>query len=129
MRSPRPAALIAAIVVFASLSVSGASDPSSASETPSPSSVEALQKKADKARNELAKATKDWEDHNKKLKASEDKLKKTLADIGAADAQLDQIREPLARLAANSYKEPGLLGVPAGPARAERAHGRVTTCR
>src|SRR5262249_37984025 len=38
---------------------------------------------------------------------------KTLADLGAADAQLDQIREPLARLAANSYKEPGVLGVPA----------------
>jgi D-alanyl-D-alanine carboxypeptidase len=113
VRSPRPAALIAAIVVFASLSVSGASDPSSASQTPSPSSVEALQKKADKARSELSKATKDWEDHNKKLKDSEDKLKKTLAAIGAADAQLDQIREPLARLAANSYKEPGLLGVPA----------------
>lgn len=113
MRSPRPAALIAAIVVFASLSVSGASDPSSASQTPSPSSVKALQKQADKARTELSKATKDWEDRSKQLTASEAKLKKTLADLGAADAQLAQIREPLARLAADSYKEPGLLGVPA----------------
>jgi LAS superfamily LD-carboxypeptidase LdcB len=113
VRSPRPAALIAAIAVFASLSVSGASDRSSAAQTPSPNSVEALQKQADKARNELSKATKDWEDHSKQLKVSDDKLKKTLADLGAADAQLDQIREPLARLAANSYEEPGLLGVPA----------------
>lgn len=113
MRCPRPAALTAAIVVFASLSVSGSSDPSSASQTPSPSSVEALQKQADKARGELSKATKDWEEHNKQLSASEEKLKKTLADLGAADAQLEQIRAPLARLAANSYKEPGLLGVPA----------------
>lgn len=113
MRSPRPAALIAAIVVFASLSVSGASNPLSASQTPSPSSVEALQKQADKARNELSAATKDWEDRSKRLSASEAKLKQTLADLGEADAQLDQIREPLARLAASSYKEPGLLGVPA----------------
>jgi zinc D-Ala-D-Ala carboxypeptidase len=113
VRSPRPAALIAAIVVFASLSVSGASDRSSASQTPSPSSVEALRKQADKAKNELSKATKSWEDRSKQLSVSEDKLKKTLADLGTADAQLDQIREPLARLAANSYKEPGVLGVPA----------------
>jgi hypothetical protein len=113
LRSPRPAALIAAIVVFASLAVSGASEPLSASQTPSPNSVEALQKQADKARTELSKATRDWEDRSKQLTASEAKLKKTLADIGVADAQLGQIREPLARLAANSYKEPGLLGVPA----------------
>jgi D-alanyl-D-alanine carboxypeptidase len=113
VRSPRPAALIAAILVFTSLSVSGASDRSSASQTPSPSSVEALRKQADKAKSELSKATKSWEDRGKQLNASEEKLKQTLADLGAADAQLDQIREPLARLAANSYKEPGLLGVPA----------------
>jgi D-alanyl-D-alanine carboxypeptidase len=112
VRSPRPAALIAAILVFSSLSVSGASDRSSASQTPSPSSVEALRKQADKATNELAKATKDWEGRSKQLSASEEKLKKTLADLGAADAQLNQIREPLARLAANAYKEPGLLGIP-----------------
>ena len=35
-----------------------------------------------------------------------------LAALGAADAELNQIREPLARLAANTYKEPGLLGIP-----------------
>jgi LAS superfamily LD-carboxypeptidase LdcB len=105
--------LIAAILVFTSLSVSGALDRSSASQTPSPSSVEALRKQADKAREELIKATKAWEDRSKQLNASEEKLKKTLADLGAADAQLNQIREPLARLAANSYKEPGVLGLPA----------------
>jgi zinc D-Ala-D-Ala carboxypeptidase len=113
VRSPRPAALVAAISVFATLWVSGASDRSSASQTPSPSSVEALRKQADKARNELSGATKAWEARSKQLAASEEKLKKTLADIGAADAQLDQIRAPLARLAANAYKEPGVLGTPA----------------
>jgi LAS superfamily LD-carboxypeptidase LdcB len=113
VRSPRPAALIAAILVFTSLSVSGASDRSSASQTPSPGSVGALQKQADKARGELAKATKAWEARSKQLKVSEDKLKTTLADLGAADAQLAQIREPLARLAANTYKQPDILGVPA----------------
>jgi D-alanyl-D-alanine carboxypeptidase len=113
VRSPRPAALIAAISVFASLLMAGASDRSSASQTPSPSSVEALRKQADKARNELSKATKEWEARSKQLSTSEEKLKKTLADLGVADAQLNQIREPLARLAASSYKEPGLLGIPA----------------
>jgi LAS superfamily LD-carboxypeptidase LdcB len=111
--SLRPAALIAAILVFASLLMSGASDRSSAAQTPSPHSVEALQKQADKARNELSNATKAWEERSKRLNSSEEKLKKTLADLGVADAQLNQIREPLARLAANSYKEPGLLGIPA----------------
>ena len=113
MRSPRPAALIAAISVFASLLMAGASDRSSASQTPSPSSVEALRKQADKARNELSNATKQWEARSRQLSTSEEKLKKTLADLGVADAQLNQIREPLARLAATSYKEPGLLGIPA----------------
>jgi hypothetical protein len=113
VRSPRPAALIAAISVFASLSMSGASGRSSAAQTPSPSSVEALRKQADKARNELSKATKAWEGRSRQLNASEEKLKKTLADLGAADTQLNQIREPLARLAANTYKEPGMLDIPA----------------
>ncbi len=111
MRSPRPVALIAAITAVVLLFMSSSS--SSAAQKPSASSVEALRKQADKAKNELSKATQDWENRNKQLTASEEKLKKTLADLGAADAQLNQIREPLARLAANSYKEPGLLGVPA----------------
>jgi LAS superfamily LD-carboxypeptidase LdcB len=113
LRSPRPAALIAAITVFTSLLMSGVLDRSSASQTPSPNSVEALRKQADKARNELTKATKAWEDRSRQLNASEAKLKKTLADLGVADAEMDQIREPLARLAASSYKEPGVLGLPA----------------
>ncbi len=113
MRSPRQAALIATITAVALLGMSGASESSSAAQKPSPSSVIALQKQANAAKNELTKATKDWQGRNDQLIASEEKLKKTLADLGAADAQLNQIREPLARLAANSYKEPGLLGIPA----------------
>jgi D-alanyl-D-alanine carboxypeptidase len=113
VRSPRPAALIAASTAVVLLLMSGAPDRSSAAQTPSPTSVDALRKQADKAKNELSKATKAWEDRSKQLSASEAKLKQTLADLGAADAQLNQIREPLARLAANAYKEPGVLGVPA----------------
>jgi LAS superfamily LD-carboxypeptidase LdcB len=113
VRCPRPAALTAAIMVCTLLLMSGPSDRSSAAQAPSPSSVEALRKQADQARNELSRATKAWEQRSRQLSASEEKLKKTLAELGVADAQLDQIRAPLARLAASSYKEPGLLGVPA----------------
>jgi LAS superfamily LD-carboxypeptidase LdcB len=113
VRSPRPAALITAITAVALLLMPVASDRSSAAQTPSPDSVEALRKQADKARNELSKATQAWEGRSKQLSTSEEKLKKTLADLGAADAQLNQIREPLARLAASSYKSPGVLGLPA----------------
>ena len=113
MRSPRPVALIAAILVFTSLWVAGASDRSSAAQTPSPGSVEALRKQADKAQQELSKATRTWEDRSKQLKSSEEKLKQTLADLAVADEQLNQIREPLARLAASTYKDPGALGIPA----------------
>jgi gas vesicle protein len=105
--------LIAACTAVALLFMSGAPDRSSAAQTPSPSGAEALRKQADKAKNELSKATKAWEERGKQLSASEEKLKRTLADLGAADAQLNQIREPLARLAASTYKEPGVLGVPA----------------
>lgn len=113
MRSPRAAALIAAMTAVVLLLMSGVSDRSSAAQAPSPGSVEALQKQANMAQEELSKATKTWEDRSKQLRSSEEKLKKTLADLGAADAQLNQIREPLARLAASTYKEPGMLGVPA----------------
>jgi D-alanyl-D-alanine carboxypeptidase len=113
MPSPRSAALIAAIMVVALLLMSTASDRSSAAQTPSADSVSALRRQAEQAKNELSKATKAWEERSKQLSASEEKLKKTLADLGAADAQLNQIREPLVRLAVNAYKEPGVLGAPA----------------
>ena len=113
MRCPRPVALTGAIAAVALQLTIASSGSASAAQKPSPASVEALKKQADKAANDLAKATRTWEDHSKQLNASEEKLKKTLAALGQADAQLDQIRAPLARLAANSYKEPGVLGVPA----------------
>jgi FtsZ-binding cell division protein ZapB len=113
MPSPRSAALIAAIMAVALLFMSGASNRSSAAQTPTAESVSALRREAEQAKNELSKATKAWEERSRQLSASEEKLKKTLADLGVADAQLNQIREPLARLAANAYKQPGVLGVPA----------------
>ncbi|GAA4608780.1 hypothetical protein GCM10023195_34760 [Actinoallomurus liliacearum] len=112
MPSTRSAALIAAIAAVVLLLTSSANE-SSAAQSPSADSVQALRKQADKAKNELSKATKAWEARKKQLTASEDKLKSTLADLGTANAELNKIREPLAQLAANAYKQPGVMGVPA----------------
>jgi zinc D-Ala-D-Ala carboxypeptidase len=111
--SPRSAVLIAAVMAVVMLWTPGPSSRSSASEKPSASSVERLRKQADKAKNELAKATSSWERRNKQLEASEEKLKQTLVALGEADAELNKIRVPLARLAASAYKQPGVIGVPA----------------
>jgi hypothetical protein len=111
--STRSAALIAAITAVVLLLTSSAANQSSAAQSPSADSVKALRQQADKAKNELSKATKAWEARKKQLTASEDKLKTTLADLGTANAELNKIREPLAQLAASAYKQPGVIGVPA----------------
>ncbi|MCO6006822.1 D-alanyl-D-alanine carboxypeptidase family protein [Actinoallomurus purpureus] len=112
MPSTRSAALIAAITAVVLSLTSGAANQSSAAQSPSADNVKALRKQADKAKNELSKATKAWEARKKQLDASEAKLKATLADLGAANAELNKIREPLAQLAASAYKQPGITGVP-----------------
>ncbi len=113
MSLPRSAALTAVITVVALLFVSGSANQPAAAESPSADSVKALQKQADKAKAELSQATKEWEQRKSRLDASENKLKKTLAALGAADAELNKIRLPLAQLAANAYKEQGVIGLPA----------------
>ncbi|MEV5705313.1 D-alanyl-D-alanine carboxypeptidase family protein [Actinoallomurus sp. NPDC052274] len=127
MPSTRSAALIAAIAAVVLLLTSSANE-SSAAQSPSADSVQALRKQADKAKNELSKATKAWETRKKQLTASEDKLKSTLADLGTANAELNKIREPLAQLAANAYKQPGVMGVPAliGGSNPDRALAAAT---
>jgi hypothetical protein len=110
---PRSAALIAAVMAVVMIWTPGPSNRSSAAEKPSASSVERLRKQADQAKNELAKATSSWQQRKAQLDASEEKLKQTLVALGQADAELNTIRVPLARLAASAYKQPGVIGVPA----------------
>jgi LAS superfamily LD-carboxypeptidase LdcB len=109
VRSPRSAVLIAAVMAVAMIWTPG----SSAAEKPSVGSVERLRKQADQAKSELAKATSSWETRKSQLDASEEKLKQTLVALGQADAELNQMRVPLARLAASAYEQPGVVGIPA----------------
>ncbi|WP_460354615.1 D-alanyl-D-alanine carboxypeptidase family protein [Actinoallomurus acanthiterrae] len=112
MPSTRSAALMAAITAVVLLLITGAADQSSAAQSPSADSVKALRQQAEKAKNELSKATKAWQEQKNELNASEAKLKTTLAGLGTANAELNKIREPLAQLAASAYKQPGIIGVP-----------------
>jgi LAS superfamily LD-carboxypeptidase LdcB len=72
--------------------------------------IEALHRKAVKARTDLGKATKQFEGRKKQLAQSQQKLQATLRDLGQADAQLDQMRGPLARLANAAYQQKGSAG-------------------
>jgi D-alanyl-D-alanine carboxypeptidase len=69
-----------------------------------------LRRAADKARVELESATKKWEVRKKDLALSQEKLKTTLKNLGAANAQLERIRGPLAKLANAAYQGPGAAG-------------------
>jgi LAS superfamily LD-carboxypeptidase LdcB len=113
VQNPRSAVLIAAVMAVVMIWTPGPSSRSSAGEKPSARSVERLRKQADQAKNELAKATSSWEKRKAQLDASQEKLKQTLVALGQADAQMAQIRVPLARLAASAYKQPGVIGIPA----------------
>lgn len=113
MLNPRSAVLIAAVMAAVTAWTPGSWSRPSAAVKPSVNSVEELRKQADKAKNELAKATSAWQQRKKQLDASEQKLQQTLVALGQADAQLNAMRAPLARLAADAYKEPGVLGTPA----------------
>jgi LAS superfamily LD-carboxypeptidase LdcB len=72
--------------------------------------IETLRRQADKARDDLAKATKRWEARKKALVRSQAELRRALRELAKAEAELNRIREPLARLANASYQQPGSLG-------------------
>jgi len=72
--------------------------------------IDELRREANKARKDLEKATKEWESRKKALAASQAKLRETLKELGKAEAELDRIRVPLARLANTMYQTPGLGG-------------------
>jgi LAS superfamily LD-carboxypeptidase LdcB len=106
--TPRSATLIAVSLVGASLLIGAPG--ASASHNTGSDAVESLRRAAEKARAELESATKKWESRQKGLAESQRKLKATLKSLGAADAELDRIRGPLASLANAAYQQPGAAG-------------------
>jgi len=101
----RSARLIAVFLTVVSLLVVGA-PLGSAALSPASDSIEALRKQAAKARKELDGLDKTWKAQNKKLLASQAKLRATLKQLGEANAEFEQLRGPLARLANSSYQAP-----------------------
>ncbi|WP_242891460.1 D-alanyl-D-alanine carboxypeptidase family protein [Actinomadura litoris] len=106
MPNPRSAALIAVFLVTA---VFAPQDVGRAADGPD-DSVEALRRQASKARSELEKATTEMEGRQKELASSQVKLRGTLKDLAGAEAELNRIRQPLARLANTSYQQSGAVG-------------------
>ncbi|MFB4319673.1 D-alanyl-D-alanine carboxypeptidase family protein [Actinomadura sp. 21ATH] len=104
MPIPRSAALTAVFLVMAV--VFALPGGAAAREDP----VKELRAAAAKARSELAKATGKMEKRKKDLASSQDRLRDTLKDLAKAEADLNRIREPLARLANMSYQQPGAAG-------------------
>jgi zinc D-Ala-D-Ala carboxypeptidase len=102
--TPRSVAVIAVLVSLV------ASAPRAAAQDAGSDNIGSLRRAADKARAELEGATKKWENRRKDLVESQQKLKGTLKSLGAADAQLNRIRGPLARLANAAYQGPGAAG-------------------
>jgi LAS superfamily LD-carboxypeptidase LdcB len=82
----------------------------SASQNTGRDTVESLRRAAEKARVELESATKKWESRRTALTDSQQKLEATLKSLGAADAELERIRGPLATLANAAYQQPGAAG-------------------
>ncbi|MFG2006307.1 D-alanyl-D-alanine carboxypeptidase family protein [Spirillospora sp. NPDC048911] len=103
MPTPRSAGLTAVFLVTATL---GAPVARAAVSDP----LDALRRQASEARTQLEKATKRMESRKKDLARSQDKLRVTLKDLGKAEAELNRLREPLARLANASYQQPGAAG-------------------
>ncbi|GAA1551393.1 hypothetical protein GCM10009678_37860 [Actinomadura kijaniata] len=103
MPTPRSAVLTAVFLVMATIGVA----PGAAADDP----LDALRRQASKARADLEKATRQMQGRQKELKRSQDKLRTTLKDLAVAEAELNRMREPLARLANTTYQAPGAAGV------------------
>ncbi|OLT23387.1 peptidase M15 [Actinomadura sp. CNU-125] len=71
---------------------------------------EKLRSEATKAREELEKATAEMKDRKQALEESQEKLRTTLKALAVAEAELNRIREPVARLANTSYQHPDATG-------------------
>src|SRR5918992_1702526 len=106
--TPRSVPLIAVSLVVVSLLIGAPG--ASASQNTGRDTVESLRRAAEKARVELESATKKWESRRTALTDSQQKLEATLKSLGAADAELERIRGPLATLANAAYQQPGAAG-------------------
>lgn len=114
MPAPQSAALIAVFSVVALIVMTGAPAPlvapGNATQLSAPNPVDTLRRQASKARAELEKASKEFDSRRKALAKSQEKLTTTLRDLGAADAELERIRGPLARLANATYQQKTAAG-------------------
>jgi zinc D-Ala-D-Ala carboxypeptidase len=104
--TPRSAVLTAVFLVMGMFAMFGAPHGRAAERD----NVESLRREASKARTELEKATRQMEDRRKDLARSQDRLRDTLKELAQAEAELNRIREPVARLANVSYQQPGAAG-------------------
>lgn len=110
---PPPRSVALTVVLTAVLSLPLVSTPQGfASPQTERDTVEGLRRQASQTTKDLEKATKAAEARKKKLGESEERLKKTLSDLGAAQVELNKLREPLAQLANSAYKVPGASGLP-----------------
>ncbi|MFD0692174.1 D-alanyl-D-alanine carboxypeptidase family protein [Actinomadura fibrosa] len=105
MPNPRSAAFTAVFLVMATLVPHGVGRAQSRTDP-----VDTLRRDAAKARAELEKATEQMRDRQKALQSSQVKLRGTLKELAAAEAELNRIRQPLARLANVSYQQSGATG-------------------
>ncbi|WP_083983803.1 D-alanyl-D-alanine carboxypeptidase family protein [Actinomadura hibisca] len=104
MPTPRSGVLTAVFLVMAIVGVV----PGRAAERADP--LESLRREAAKARADLEKATRQMEGRQRELARSQNRLRDTLKDLAVAEAELNRIREPLARLANMTYQQPGAAG-------------------
>jgi LAS superfamily LD-carboxypeptidase LdcB len=102
---PRSATLIA---VVTSLVLVGVAQGSVAQQSADP--IQQLRRQADQARAALEKATQQLGAQQGALAKSEAKLRDTLKALAVADASLNRIRGPLARLAGSAYESGGTGG-------------------
>jgi zinc D-Ala-D-Ala carboxypeptidase len=72
--------------------------------------IDDLRQEAAKARTDLEKATKKFEQRRKDLIKSQAELRDTLQDLAKAEAELFRIREPLAELANMAHQHPAVGG-------------------
>ncbi|MBB6173550.1 LAS superfamily LD-carboxypeptidase LdcB [Nocardiopsis mwathae] len=68
--------------------------------------LDTLKEQADKAKEELEKATDDYTKREKALEKAQDELVGTLHDLQQTELKLADLREPLAELASSLYKRP-----------------------
>ncbi|MGI5167135.1 D-alanyl-D-alanine carboxypeptidase family protein [Spirillospora sp. CA-253888] len=104
MPTPRSGVLTAVFLVMATVGVA----PGLAAERADP--LDSLRREAAKAQADLQKATRQMEGRQRDLARSQDRLRDTLKDLAAAEAELNRIREPLARLANTTYQQQGAAG-------------------